>query len=249
MSWRKVVVAVAALVGVVVTFQLGQWQSSRAQEKLGLQARLAAQTALPALQSAEMLSSPLLWQQVHRRVVLKGQWLTDQTIYLDNRNHHGKAGFWVMTPLRWSPGQVVWVQRGWIQRDLADATKAPLVQTPDTDVVVEGRIAAPLSQMVELGSAQTQTASAHTQPRIQANLDMASMRALVTDNVSAVVIQTGEASEGLRRDWPVVAGSADKNKGYAFQWFALCALIAGLYIWFQWIQPFRRHAQSTTDQR
>ena len=66
---------------------------------------------------------------------------------------------------------------------------------------------------------------------------LSQMQALVVDNVSGLMVQTGEASEGLRRDWPVVALSADKNKGYAFQWFALCALIAGLYLWFQWIQP------------
>jgi surfeit locus 1 family protein len=65
------------------------------------------------------------------------------------------------------------------------------------------------------------------------------MQALVTDNVSGIVIQTGDASDGMRRDWAVVASSADKNKGYAFQWFALSALMAGLYIWFQWVQPLK----------
>ena len=244
MPWRKAVVAIAALLGVVVTFYLGMWQLSRAQEKLSLQASVEAQAALPTVQAADLADTPELWQQVHRPVALQGQWLMQHTIYLDNRNHHGKAGFWVMTPLRWAPGQVVWVQRGWVQRDRVDATKAPQVDTPAGEVVVQGRIAAPLSHMVELGQTNPEPQS---QPRIQANLDMATMRALVTDNVNAVVIQTGEPSEGLRRDWPVVASSADKNKGYAFQWFALCALIAGLYLWFQWIQPSRRHAQSTTE--
>jgi surfeit locus 1 family protein len=31
-----------------------------------------------------------------------------------------------------------------------------------------------------------------------------------------------------------------KHQGYAFQWFALCALISGLYVWFQLIRPRRR---------
>ena len=30
---------------------------------------------------------------------------------------------------------------------------------------------------------------------------------------------------------------ADKNRGYALQWFALAALITGLYVWFQLIRP------------
>jgi surfeit locus 1 family protein len=90
--------------------------------------------------------------------------------------------------------------------------------------------------MVELG---TDAPANQSRPRIQANLSLPQMQALVADNVSGILIQTGEPSEGLRRDWPVVALSADKNKGYAFQWFALCALMAGLYLWFQWIQPLK----------
>jgi surfeit locus 1 family protein len=30
-----------------------------------------------------------------------------------------------------------------------------------------------------------------------------------------------------------------KHHGYAFQWFALCALIGLLYVWFQLIAPLR----------
>jgi surfeit locus 1 family protein len=96
--------------------------------------------------------------------------------------------------------------------------------------------------MVELSAPET-TNQVGQQARIQVNLDMAQMQSLVNDNVNAVVIQTGQDSDGLRRDWPVIAQSADKNKGYAFQWFALSALIAGLYLWFQWIQPIRHARQ------
>jgi surfeit locus 1 family protein len=241
--WRKWVITLSAILGVALTFRLGLWQLSRADEKLSLQAHIQAQANEPPLSAEKALSHPEAWSQVHRPVVLQGQWLAAQTVYLDNRNHHGQTGFWVMTPLRWAPNQVVWVQRGWVQRDLRDAGKAPPVATPSGDVTVTGRIAAPLSHMVELAAPAATNHTIQT-PRIQANLDMAQMQALVNDNVNAVLIQTGADSDGLRRDWPVVAQSADKNKGYAFQWFALSALIAGLYLWFQWIQP-HRHARST----
>ena len=235
-TWRRVLVAVVAVAGVAITFNLGQWQLSRAQEKLSLQAGIDAQALQPPYTNADFQRDPLQWGQVFRPVMLEGQWLPQQTIFLDNRNHHGQSGFWVMTPLRWAPGQVVWVQRGWVQRDLVDARKLPSIQTPSEQVRVQGRVAAPLSQMVELATSPT---SEQTLPRIQANLDPKQMQALVTDNVSGIVIQTGDASDGMRRDWAVVASSADKNKGYAFQWFALSALMAGLYIWFQWVQPLK----------
>jgi surfeit locus 1 family protein len=97
--------------------------------------------------------------------------------------------------------------------------------------------------MVELTASEAAPTSTEP-PVIKANLDSAQMQALVNDNVNALVIQTGPNSDGLRRDWPVVAQTADKNKGYAFQWFALSALIAALYFWFQWIQPLRHARQN-----
>jgi surfeit locus 1 family protein len=35
------------------------------------------------------------------------------------------------------------------------------------------------------------------------------------------------------RDWPVVNAGVEKHHGYAAQWFALTALIVGLFAWFQ----------------
>ena len=49
-------------------------------------------------------------------------------------------------------------------------------------------------------------------------------------------------SDGLLRQWPQPATGVDKHHGYAFQWFALCALIIGLYVWFQLIRPARQRA-------
>ncbi|MBC8056770.1 MAG: SURF1 family protein, partial [Rhizobiales bacterium] len=45
------------------------------------------------------------------------------------------------------------------------------------------------------------------------------------------------AGDGLLRDWPHPAVDVQKHYGYAFQWFALGALMAGLYVWFQLVRP------------
>jgi surfeit locus 1 family protein len=51
------------------------------------------------------------------------------------------------------------------------------------------------------------------------------------------VVQTGEASEGLLREWPQPVAGVEKHYGYAFQWFGLGALITMLYVWFQIVRP------------
>ncbi|MES1163417.1 MAG: SURF1 family protein, partial [Rhizobacter sp.] len=50
------------------------------------------------------------------------------------------------------------------------------------------------------------------------------------------------AGDGLLREWPRPAVDVQKHYGYAFQWFALCALMAGLYVWFQLVRPRLRRA-------
>lgn len=238
---RSLLVLCAAVVGTAVTLRLGWWQLSRAEEKIGLQTRIDAQTQREPLSAPSLLQNPALWAQEHRRVVLEGQWLSDKTVYLDNRSHRGRPGFWVMTPLLWSPGQVVWVQRGWVARDPVSATQAAPVQTPHHLVRVEARIAPAPSHLTELGV--TDAVNSPNQPlRIRANLALTDMQAMVAEQVNAVVVQTGPDSEGLSRDWPAVALTADKNKAYAFQWFALSGLIVVLCVWFQWIGPWR-HAK------
>ena len=59
-----------------------------------------------------------------------------------------------------------------------------------------------------------------------------------------VLLQTGADSEGLQRAWPAVDAGVDKHYGYAFQWFALAALVLFLFIWFQFIAPKRRAKRS-----
>jgi surfeit locus 1 family protein len=52
-------------------------------------------------------------------------------------------------------------------------------------------------------------------------------------------LQSDAPSDGLLRDWPAADLGLQKHYGYAFQWFALCALILGLYVWFQLVKPRR----------
>ena len=224
-----------------LTMRLGFWQLSRAEQKTALQQAIEHQSQLPPLTLAQLESDPSAWVQTHRRVQLQGEWLNDQTVFLDNRAHHGRVGFWVMTPLRVQAGQVVWVQRGWVERDALDPRKPPQLAPLAHGSPVQARIAPPLSQIFELGSAQQGT---NPSP-IRANLDPAQMQSLVQDNVLALVVQTGPEGDGLRRDWFQVGVSADKNRAYAFQWFALSALLAFLYLWFQWIKDYRYGRQQS----
>ena len=221
------VTTIAALIGIASTLALGRWQLSRAAQKEGLQAAIVAQGQLPPLGNAALvgLGNPL--DAVHRTVVLRGKWMASKAVFLDNRQMSAKPGFYVITPMLLDNTEsAVLVQRGWIGRNFTERERLPEVQTADGVVEIQGRIAPPPPKLFELGDAGT--------GRIRQNLDMVQFKAETgLPLLSVSVLQTGSASEGLLRDWPVAAATAGKNYGYAFQWFGLSLLITLLYGWFQ----------------
>jgi surfeit locus 1 family protein len=244
-------VAGAALVAAVLTARLGVWQLDRARQKLELQSRIEGRSALAPLAAAALArGAGDAAEQQYRRITLRGRWLADRTVYLDNRQMNGRVGFYVLTPLLLAPGDAVLVQRGWVPRNAQDRSALLPVTTPDGEWQVSGRIAPPPSKLYELGAADG--------GRIRQNLDLDAFAREVGVALRPLSLQQTEAarplataaedsaspstsaSDGLLRQWPAVAVDVGKHHGYAFQWFALSALITGLYVWFQLIQPRRR---------
>jgi surfeit locus 1 family protein len=230
-----------------VTASLGRWQLSRADQKQAQQAVLDARADEPELdhQQLRALTYPLPETLMHRRITLQGFWRPQYTVWLENRSHQGQAGYWVLTPLQLDADTAVLVQRGWAPRISQDRSVLPPVQTSLEVVELDGVLSAGPGRLLSLGDeAAEPAASASTlgSSKIRQNLTLEQFRQDSGIPALAYVIQTDEDGEGLRRDWPAVGSTADKNLGYAFQWFALCALLCGLTLWFQFIQP-ARHAQ------
>jgi surfeit locus 1 family protein len=230
--WWLLTVATWAMIS--LTFSLGRWQMNRAAQKIERAAAMEARAREPALDQAALLAHDDLSRALHRSVQLQGRWLAERTVYLDNRSMGGRAGFWVITPLQ-LPGsdRAILVQRGWIPRDFMDRQRLAPVQMPDGWVKVSGRLALAPGKLYEL--------AADERGPIRQNLDIAGYRKETgLPLVDALLVQTGEPSEGLQRQWDPPQLGVDKHHGYAFQWFGLSALLVLLYIWFQWIAPRRR---------
>jgi surfeit locus 1 family protein len=230
-------VTAAALSGIAVTFALGQWQLGRGHARDAAQAAIDARTALAEL-AQESLASADMAQTLHRRVALRGTWDAARTIFLDNRQMNGAPGFYVVTPLKLEGGDAaVLVQRGWAPRNFEKRELLPQVVTPAGVVELNGRIAPPPARLYDFQGEE--------HGAIRQNLDIAAFgreTGLKLAPVSVLQLEP-RASEGLLRDWPRPASGSERNYGYALQWWAMCALIAILYVWFQFIAP-RRQARA-----
>ena len=235
--WWLLTLATWAMIA--LTFSLGRWQLNRAAYKTDLAASIEARGREPALDAAALLARPDLSDQLHRSVTVRGQWLADKTVYLDNRPMGGRVGFWVLAPLQIEgSAQAVLVQRGWIARDFLDRQRLAAVQTPSGTVEVLGRLA--------LWPGKLYAFETDERSLIRQNLDIGAYRQETgLPLIDALVVQTGEGSEGLQRNWDAPNLGVDKHHGYAFQWFSLSALLIVLYLWFQWIAPRRRKPSSS----
>jgi len=225
------------LLGVGATAALGTWQLDRAAQKRALQASLAERVRQPALQIVDLANAAEPSTLLQRRIELSGHWLSEHTVYLDNRPMDGRVGFFVVTPLQLEGRRdAVLVQRGWVPRDALDRTRLPPIPSPRGDLRIAGLVAATPSRLFDLGTAASGV--------IRQNLDVAGFaREIGAGLLPFVLLQTGsDAPDGLLRDWPAPAVDIHKHYGYAFQWFALSALQLGLYVWFQVIRPRRQRA-------
>ena len=242
----------AALLGMLLTARLGFWQLGRAEQKLALQAQIQQRATLPTLAQADLPgNAEAAAQQHYRRVALQGRWLGQHTVYLDNRQMNARPGFFVVTPLLLADGTAVLVQRGWLARDFIDRTRLAPLATPDGVVLVIGRLAPPPSKLFALGGPDGGP--------IRQNLNLEAFAQEIHQPLRPGSVQQSDDSgaplpahlpthppahppahlpaDGLLRQWPAPAVDVGKHHGYAFQWFSLCALIAGLAAWFLVLRP------------
>jgi len=147
----------------------------------------------------------------------------------------GRPGFLVLTPLQLTDGRLLLVQRGWVPRDAADRSRIPQLNDLDTEVALLARVVSWPSRLAQLG--------AEAPGPIRQNLDHALLERELGRAVLPYTVQqlhrASAADEGLLRDWPPMGLDVGKHYGYAGQWFLFCAMMAGLYVWFQLISPRR----------
>lgn len=239
---RAVIVLLATVMAAAATARLGVWQMDRAAQKEALQTALDTRAQLPVVEASALAdTAEAAADQHYRRSVVRGQWVQAATVFLDNRQMDGRQGFFVVTPLQLADStRAVLVQRGWTPRDALDRSKVPALPDEPGEVTVQGHIAPPPGRLYDFAGAASGV--------IRQNLDPAAYAqefALSLKPLSIVQDADGAAPDGLLRRWPRPDVGIDRHYGYAFQWFALCALMTGLYVWFQLVRPRLRSKRRT----
>jgi surfeit locus 1 family protein len=209
----------AVTVFVSVFAAAGFWQLQRAHYKEQLQARVEASMRETTIElpGTKVRAEDVEFRSIH----VRGEWVTDRTIFIDNKIQDGVVGYQVVTPLRITPGNVqVLVNRGWVAAPPL-RSELPSVATPSGAMEISGIARAPTSRFLELS---TQSSEGQL-GRVWQNLTIARFEAWSGLALQPVVIyQQNPGDDGLQRVpvAPEATGlNADRHRGYALTWFGL----------------------------
>jgi surfeit locus 1 family protein len=225
----KVIVALlAGVASVTLTVALGNWQTRRGDEKAARQAQWDAAVARAPSPIANAADAEGIARRLPQTVRATGMFVPEGTVYIDNRIVDGVAGYQVITPLALADGAPwILVNRGWAPRNMADRTEVPKAPTGSGPVRVEGIAVPHVPRVLDLGAHDGALGG------IWQNLDFDAYERASGHTVARFVVQqTNDTGDGLRRVWPRPDAGVDKHRGYAFQWYSLAALIAGLTLYF-----------------
>ncbi|MFA7265231.1 MAG: SURF1 family protein [Candidatus Nanopelagicales bacterium] len=141
---RWIALLIAVPIGIVICLVLSDWQWNRYEGRKSSNAVQSANMALPMEDAAQAMppGTEVTDANQWRMITATGTYVSAGQVLVRKKPLNNTNGFWVVTPLVTSAGDVVVVNRGWVRAD-SDAKSTPTVPPPPTGTVtVEGRIEA-----------------------------------------------------------------------------------------------------------
>ena len=245
--WRFVprlwpTLATALLLSVLMS--LGFWQLDRARQKRELHAEFSQRQALAPMDlntagAIKHAAPEMLW----RPVTATGTFEEQTHILLDNQVVGRSAGYFVYTPLRLTGGdEWILVNRGWLPIG-DDRRFAPVFPKTSAQVTIRAIAKAPPLGGIRLRKTHPEQLGPAIY-RVQ-RLDLEQSAALMQRAVLPYVLRlTPESEHGFRTQWRIPGSGEERHLGYAFQWFALAATLAVIYVWLSFENVGRRPGQA-----
>jgi surfeit locus 1 family protein len=158
-----------------------------------------------------------------------GEYWSDRQVLIDNMIQDGRNGHFVITPLELAgDGPLLLVNRGWIEK-IAPGGASDRVRLGPVTLTVRGRVGTLPRAGMRMGDA---FADADEWPK-HAVFPKADDVAAELDRAVLPFVLLLDAAEpnGYVREWEPEEMSASRHFGYAFQWFAMAAVLSGLLVW------------------
>jgi len=212
---------VAALVTLVMTVHLGNWQRGRVAEKTQLQASLDLRVVEPPLHVDGEL---VVERDVFRRAIARGVYDAAGQIFLDNKSEGATVGYHVVTPL-FIDGttSVLLVNRGFVPRSAA-YPQPPFVGVPAGLVEVRGMLSLPTAKFLELGE------QSPVQGSVWQNLTIERYRQRTGRHVAGLMLLANPTDAGLTHISERPDAKVAKHVEYMLTWYSLATTVVVLWL-------------------
>jgi surfeit locus 1 family protein len=218
----RLVPTVAALLAVLLTLYLSNWQRGRAEEKRALQAAFDQRANMPALALAES-AKRVESDSRYRAARASGVYDTAGQIFIDNKSHGTTVGYHVVTPLKLANAErYVLVNRGFIPRG-PQYPLPPIVSVPSGSVEINGMLSQLSNKFLELGVAAPQNA-------VWQNLTVDRYRAATNRDVLPLVLLANPTNDGLIAQTERPDAGVDKHVEYMLTWLSLAITVVILWV-------------------
>lgn len=214
-----------------ILLQLGFWQWQRGLEKEVQLQIWQAHTQAPPLSEAD-LKQPAQADYLYRNLFLEGAFVQGRDILLDNQLLDGKAGYQVWTPFQpRMGGPIVLVARGWIPAPSSRQQLPHINPLTTKSVQIVGTLRQPSNNVFVSRPLETPTI---TWPlRIQ-NWSLPVLEHALGHSIYPYTLALPNSSPYVYTVLPYTPWlNAARHRAYAWQWFALAALLVGLTLTFQ----------------
>lgn len=201
---------------------LGLWQLERKAVKQALFDQFDNATALPVMEAIEI-------EEKYALVDAYGHYDSERHILLDNKIEEGRPGVYVFTPFTLQNGTSLLVNRGWLPMP-ADRRSLPDVPTGDSMTTIKGRLNRLPATGTRVGDADVLVTDRW--PQLVTYLDLLPVSQALDLPLAPWLIQldTTDPSGFGNRKWTAATMGPGIHGAYAFQWFALAAASAGIWI-------------------
>lgn len=160
-----------------------------------------------------------------------GAWQAERQFLLENIVQHGRAGYYVITPLELAAGEApLLVNRGWIP---ASSPTGALPQEPleieRRSASIRGRAGALPRAGMRMGEA---IRAGQDWPKTAVFPELSDLETALGTRVQPfVLLLDPDEPDGFERRWAPAEMAPGRHFAYALQWFAMGVVLAGLLAW------------------
>lgn len=222
--------SIFTLIGLIILSLLGVWQLKRYHYKENLLTEYTQALKQPAVPMASLNKKNDIQFQ---HVKIRGIFLNDRTIFLDNRFNEDRVGYEVITPvLLTKSNKVILVNRGWVPliKKSQNPSNLPNINPVFGEQQLTGYIKKIDKHHFILGE---NILTPNHWPLLIQKINISQIQSILKRPLYPFVIRLDQKStHGFVRNWQVINVLPQRHLGYAFQWFGLAFVLLITFVIF-----------------